>query len=68
VVAVGMKLGGMVTGGVMGWAGLGLGRRMVVMQGRGGWHLFVLASPGWGVVSLGKKGGGLWFRRGKMLS
>jgi hypothetical protein len=36
VVTVGMKLGGMVTGGVMGWAGLGLGRMMVVMQGRGG--------------------------------
>jgi len=36
VVAVGMKLGGMVMDGVMGWAGQGLGRRMVVMQGRGG--------------------------------
>jgi len=49
VVAVGMELGGMVMGGVMGWAELGLGRRMVVMQERGVGIFLSWRAPGGGL-------------------
>lgn len=72
MVAVGMKLGGMVMGGVMGWAGLGLGRRMVVMQGPGMAFVCLGEPRVGGCFVRGKRGGDgrgeLWFRRGKMLS